>query len=411
MISTSCPGKQGLARLIAFAALALMLSVSGVVAAEEGVVRVNSVVVAPTKSLAAAEAKAKRIALAGVVKMRGNKSLRKADVDRIMSDVDRYVATRLVLNRQPVKGRYQPAFYFNVDMNGIDSIVQTASAGQIQAIGNPRVQVAIVIRRLPKKFDNADDREAYIDDVNTTASDYFNREGFSIVGFTNLNEDEIYAIKKLNKLEKRIFDPTNKPSAVDYYLLGQLDAPRGSVKARDGGAYYKANIKLMLHFWDFNSGQVVESRRTVEGTGEDARGALDDALANVVKHIAQKANAPAVIKRWQQNMRSGMKYEVGFCEANLQPAYFDHLIKGLEAYGAVSGAKSDQMPLRVFTFPGGKPVDPAKEFQRILNDFQTRTGHYMDTTLYPVIYNKHKVFLFGNSPNCYGGTNIKAVQQ
>ena len=103
------------------------------------------------------------------------------------------------------------------------------------------------------------------------------------------------------------------------------------------------------------------------------------------------------------NIRTGMKYEVSFCDKALNYAYFDNLAKALESYGKISGNKSDQVPLYVFQFPGGKFLDPAKEFGRILEDIQAGRGLYQDTSVKPIIFKKHKVFMFGNSPNCFGG--------
>ncbi len=394
-------------------ALVLALAATGgayAAATEKDVVRVNSVVVEPAASIAAAEAKAKRVALGNVVRMRGNKQLRDADVAKIMANADRFVETRLVLNRQPVGGRYQPAFYFNVRMENLNEIIVASNVQMAMSFSNPRMQVAIVIRRLPKEFNGADDRESYIDDLNETVKEYYGRAGFSLVDYLNFDEERINTIKKLKKLEKVALSSENPPTAVDYYLLGQLDVPNGNIKARDGGAFHKATAKLQIKLIDLNSGQPISASRTVEGTGESARDSLDDALRNVVKHIQQKASAPDILKTWQRNMQTGMKYEVAFCEAEMKHAYFNGLIKALEAYGGVSGVKSDQMPLHVFTFPGGKAIDPAKEFEGMLADVQGRSGEYKDTVMKPVIYKKHKVFLFGNSPDCFGGARTEAVQ-
>lgn len=398
------------ARLAAFvAAIAWGLAAGGALAApREGVVRVNSVVVEPAASLAEAEVRAKRQALGEVLKMRGNKQLRETDVAKIMATVDSHVTTRLVLNKEPVGGRYQPAFYFNVAMAGIDEVIQQANAAGATAYGNPRIQVALIIRRLPDAFEKPDDREAFVDDVNTLASEYFNREGFSIVGFSNIGHDQFYKITKLPELEDAMFDPRNKPGAIDFFLLGQLDAPDGSVVKRDGGAFHTARIKLMLHFWDLNSGQVVDARRDVEGNGETARSALDEALKNVVKHIIQNANAPDVLKRWRRNMDAGMKYEVAFCEKELKYEYFKGLQKHLEGAGRLSGTKSEEVPLFELQFPPGSHVDPARELATLLESIQ-KDGRYTDTQVLPIVYNKHKVFMFGNSPNCFQGRRAQAT--
>ena len=379
-------------------------------AAEKEQVRINSVVVEPASSIAAAEAKAKRVALANVVKMRGNQQLRAADVDKIMANADSFVETRLVLNKEPVGGLYQPAFYFNVRMENLNEIIVASNEEVAVSYDIPRMQVAIVIRRLPKEFAGQDDRESYIDDLNETVKEYYGRAGFSLVDYLNFDEEMMYEIKKLRQLEKVALSPENPPTSVDYYLLGQLDVPQGNIKARDGGAYYKANVKLQIKLLDLNSGQPVSASRTVEGTGESARESLDDALRNVVKHIQQKANAPDILKTWRRNIRTGMKYDIAFCEKDMKHAYFDDLTKGLEAYGGVSGAKSAEIPLHVFTFAGGAALDPAKEFERMLADIQGRTGKFADTAMKPVIFKKHKVFLFGNSPECFGGARVQAVQ-
>ena len=379
-------------------------------AAESEVVRVNSVVVAPARSIAEAEAEAKRVALRNVVGMRGNEQLRDADVRRIMAGTERLVETRLVLNKAPIGGMYQPAFYFDVRMDALNEIIVASNQTAAAAYDDPRLQVAIVIRRLPKEFSGSDDREAYIDDLNETVKEFYGRAGFSLVDFLNFDEELIYEIKRLKKLEKVALSPDNPPTAVDYYLLGQLDVPSGSIKARDGGAYFKASVKLQIKLLDLNSGQPVSASRSVEGTGESARESLDDALRNAVKHIQQKVSAPDILRTWQGNIRTGMKYEIAFCEKALKYAYFDDLTRDLEGFGGVSGVKSDQIPLYVFTFPGGRALDPAKEFARMLEEVQARTGKYKDTAVKPVIYKKHKVFLFGNSPDCFGGGRAQAVQ-
>ena len=370
---------------------------------EPDVVRVNSVVVAPAKSVAEAEAQAKRVALKGVLKMRGNQQLRDADVARIMAKVGELVETRHVLNADPVGGRYQPAFYFNVRMEPINEVIQVANVGEVAAYGDPRVQVAIVIRRLPKAFADDTDREAYIEDINETVKQYYGRAGFSLVDFLNFEEDLLYETTSLRKLERLVFNPENPPTAIDYYLLGQLDIPDDATTERDGGAYWRTHAKLQLKMMDLNSGQPVSSRRTVEGTGTTGRESIDDAIANIVKAVAEKASAPDILKAWQKNIRTGMKYEISVCEKNLKYEYFDGLLKSLETYGELSGGKSSQVPLYVFRFPGGQSPNPAKGFENMLKEIQASGGEYTDTRVMPIIYKKHKVFMFGNTPNCFGG--------
>ena len=366
-------------------------------------VRVNSVVVAPTASIQDAERTAKQEALRNVIRMRGNRQVRDADVQKILSNIDGIVRTRHVLNADPVGGKYQPAFYFEVSMAPINEIIQEADSTAIASAGSPRIQVSIIIRRLPQEFSDEADREVYIDDLNETVKEYYGRAGFNLVDFMSFDEEELYTIDRIKTLEKKVFNPMNPPTAIDYYLLGQLDIPDDSVSARDGGAYYRANAKLQIKFLDLNSGQPVSSSRTVEGTGQSARESVDDAVRNVVKAVQEKASAPDILKTWNRNIQNGMKYEVTFCDKELNYAYFDDLAKNLENYGRMSGGKSDQVPLYVFQFPGGKFLDPAKEFEIMLADVQGRTGAYKDTSVKPIIYKKHKVFMFGNSPNCFGG--------
>ncbi len=396
--------------LLLVAALLLLAPQARAAVENEGVIRVNQVVAPPAKSIAEAEAKAKHMALERILAMRGNTQLPKSAVKKMMADPARYVKTRLILNKDAVKGRYQPAFYFDVAMEGVDEQIQTANAASAAEYGSPRIQVVMILGRMPREFDNAEDREAWVDDLTTLAGEYYNREGFNIVGFTNISQDEIYRFRKLDDVEKKVLGQGNVPSAVDYYLFGHVDAPKGSVKARDGGAYHKAKIKLQYHFWDFNSGQAVNARRKVEGTGEDARDAMDEAMQNVVKAITQKASAPDVLKRWRRNIQEGAKYEITFCEGSLKYEYFDNLRTSLEEFGSVSGSKSDEVPLHVFQFPAGKAIDPVKEFERMLNAVKSG-GAYADTRVKPVIYNKHKVFMFGNSNNCFGGSRTEAVSE
>ncbi|MBL6929458.1 MAG: hypothetical protein ISR44_09835 [Rhodospirillales bacterium] len=392
--------KKALVTLLA----ALFVGNSALAAVDDpGVVRVNSVVVAPAASVGEAEAEAKRAALQRVIGMRGNLQIRDADVRQMMSEVDGIVQTRHVLNANAVGGKYQPAFYFNVGMDRINEIIQQADAGEIAVLGSPRIQVAIVIRRLPKAFSEGDDREIYIDDLNETVKEYYGRAGFMLVDFLNFDEEELYTLKRLKSLERKVFNPMNPPTAIDFYLLGQLDIPGDSVKERDGGAYWRANAKLQIKLLDLNSGQPVSSSRTVEGTGQSARESVDDALRNVVKAIQQKASAPDILKTWNRNIQTGMQYEITFCEKELKYDYFNNLAKYLEQFGTLSGGKSDQVPLYVFKFPGGKMIDPAKEFERMLQSVQGSKSEYKDTSVRPIIYKKHKVFMFGNSPNCFGG--------
>ncbi len=390
------------ATVFGFALLTIPAMASAAVG-DRDTVRVNSVVVAPAASIADAERAAKQEALRNVIRMRGNKQIRDADVRKIMSNIDGIVQTRHVLNADPVGGKYQPAFYFEVVMGPINEVIQEADSTAIASAGSPRIQVSIIIRRLPKDFSDGADREVYIDDLNETVKEYYGRAGFNLVDFLTFEEEELYTIDRIKDLEKKIFNPMNPPTAIDYYLLGQLDIPDDSVSARDGGAYYRANAKLQIKFLDLNSGQPVSSSRTVEGTGQSARESVDDAVRNVVKAVQEKASAPDILKTWNRNIQNGMKYEVTFCDKELNYAYFDDLAKYLENYGRMSGGKSDQVPLYVFQFPGGKFLDPAKEFEVILADVQNGTGAYKDTSVKPIIYKKHKVFMFGNSPNCFGG--------
>ncbi|MBC8158756.1 MAG: hypothetical protein H8E94_05430, partial [Alphaproteobacteria bacterium] len=125
-------------RTVMIVLTALFVGQSAIAAVDDpGVVRVNSVVVAPAASVAQAEAAAKREALQRVIGMRGNLQIRDADVQQILSEVDGIVQTRHVLNGNAVGGRYQPAFYFNVGMDRINEIIQQADAGNIAVLGSP----------------------------------------------------------------------------------------------------------------------------------------------------------------------------------------------------------------------------------------------------------------------------------
>lgn len=394
------------------AAIALLTAPQGKArAADDSELRVNSVVVDPTPTIDQAEAAAKRQALRQAVGMRGNLQLRDSDVREIMENVDRLVRTRHILNVQAVNGLYQPAFYLSVDMGGINAIIRRADATEIVEYGNPRFQVAIIISRLPKLFGDPADREIYIDDINETVKEYYGRAGFPLVDFLNIEGEELYEIKRLRSLERRIFDPMNPPTAIDYYLLGQLDIPDDAVTARDGGAYYRTHAKLQIKLLDLNSGQPVSSRRTVEGTGSSARESVDDAVRNIVKAVQEKASAPDILRTWQRNIERGMKYEITVCDRELKYDRFDDLLAELRSFGGLSGGKSGQVPLYVFQFPGGRMVAPARAFEAMLEEIKSRTGKYGDTEVRPIIYNKHKVFMFGNTSNCFGGgTGPQAVQ-
>ncbi len=391
--------------------VALSFCCAAVAAAPEGdIVRVNSVVVAPAKSIGAAEAAAKKEALTRVLAMRGNDQI-KGQMPQILKQVDDLVSVRHVLNKDPVGGVYQPAFYFDVDMDRINGMIVASTETAVADYANPRIQVAIVIRRLPAEVGTDADREVYVDDINDLVKEYYGRAGFNLVDFLNIPQDKLYAIESLRDLEKAVFSPENPPTAVDYYLMGQIDAPSGSIQARDGGAYHKANVKLQITMLDLNSGQPVTARRTVEGTGESARSAFDNALRNVVKAVEEKASGPDIVKTWKRNIKTGLSYEITYCDRELKYAYFDDLHKALTEYGAISGNKSDVVPLYEFRFPGGRAIDPAREFERMLSEVQSRTGLYADTEMHPIIYNKHKVFMFGNTEDCFGMAANKEVIQ
>ena len=395
----------------AIPALAVLIGATMAQAAPVGdVVRVNSIVGAPTKTLGEAEASAKRTALSRVLKMRGNDQIRGA-ASQIMARVNDFVSVRHVLNKDKAKGLYQPAFYLDVNMEAINEIVVARNEVALGDYNNPRIQVAIVIRRLPKDLSGDEDREVYVDDLNETVKEYYGRAGFNLVDFLNFEEELIYSLKSIKKLEKAAFNSLNPPTAIDYYLLGQLDVPNGSIKARDGGAYYKARAKLQIKLLDLNTGQPVSASRTVEGTGDSARASLDVALRNAVKAIQEKASAPDILKAWQRNIQRGMVYEITFCEKELNYAYFNDLRDALGKYGGVSGSKSDVVPLHEFKFPGGRALDPSTEFTRMLKDVQGATGRYSDTEIHPIIYKKHKVFMFGNSPDCFGAAAKTEVVQ
>ncbi len=378
---------------------------------DENELRVNSVVVDPAPSLEEAQAKAMHEALARALKSRGSRQIPEAMAKEILAEPGRYVTVRHVLNKEPVKGKYQPAFYLAVDLGQIAQVVNASNDKTITAYENPRIQVAINIQRLPKDFAGADDRRGYIDDLQATVKEYFGRSGFNLVDFLNFDAKKLYTIDSLEALEEAAFNPDNPPTAIDYYLLGQLDAPEGSVAARDGGSYYKAEVKLVIKLIDLNTGQAVNARRTVEGTGESARSSLDNAVQNVSKAIIERANVPDILDRWKRNMQQGMQYEVAFCEKALKNAYFDDLRTALDGKGKLSGAKSDEIPLHVFQFPAGSGTDPAKGLELILADLQ-KAGTYADTTVKPRIYKKHKIFMFGNDPNCFGaGQRRQGVAQ
>jgi len=368
---------------------------------EGDVVRVNAVVTAPAKSLADAEAAAKREALSRVLAMRGNDQLAKQK-PAILQRAQELVSVRHALNKEAVNGQYQPAFYVDVRMAEINKMIVASNQTTVVANANPRIQVAVIVRRLPQEVGSEPDRQAYVDDLNDLVKEYYGRGGFNLVDFLNIPQEKLYGIDSIRDLEKAVFNPANPPTAVDYYLMGQLDAPAGSIQARDGGAYHKASVKLQITMLDLNSGQPVTASRSVEGTGESARAAFDGALRNVVKAIEEKASAQDIVAAWQRNIKNGMTYEITFCERELKYAYFDPLRAAVAQYGAVSGNKSDVVPLYEFKFPGGRAVDPAREFEKMLQDVQAKTGQFSDTEMHPIIYNKHKVFMFGNTKDCFG---------
>ena len=78
-------------------------------------------------------------------------------------------------------------------MAPINDIIQEADSTAIASAGSPRIQVAIVIRRLPQEFnDEATTAKIYIDDLNETVKEYYGRAGFNLVDFLNFDEEELY---------------------------------------------------------------------------------------------------------------------------------------------------------------------------------------------------------------------------
>ena len=199
----------------------------------------------------------------------------------------------------------------------------------------------------------------------------------------------------------QFFGPEASPVGIDFLLLGHLNVPRFRAKTGRDGSILPAKADFMLHFWDLLDGSVEIGHRKLLVPESDAQGAMPDLFNEVARFVIGEIDPVGVIARWKRGISQGRKYHVAFCEKGLKDEYFFGLRSHLAGRGALSDVEWKYRPMRVFTFPRGQRVDPTHAFSAMLAEIQGR-GEYTDTKVAPIFLGKHKVFVFGNAPRCFG---------
>ncbi len=366
-------------------------------AAAGEIIKVDALVVS-AKDMAAAETKARHLALDRALTMMGNKKIPAAAKKTAHNQADQLVTFRRVLNtKAKPDGSVQPVFFCDVDKLTLQNIINKKQQATIKTMDRPQINIGIVFRTLPQNLTG--NRQAFLDRINNHLEEYFSKGGFRIAPPPPAMCKSIAAGRKAGEVFKSF---VHNSSEVNYLLYGALDINPEDVRNLDNGRYFKTRVGLILRFYDILSHDVISFSRDVYGTGENEKASVINAMRNCAKVISEKVGVNEVVAEWQRKLNEGFEFSLQFCGFH-DRGWTRKLRRALKKQGHFTSKSRGQNLTKIYRFKAdpGRFLHPSIDFEDFLDDFVADNPEFEMLEFGLMVQNDRLYYVFGDDEQCF----------
>ncbi|RLB69798.1 MAG: hypothetical protein DRH03_08015 [Deltaproteobacteria bacterium] len=366
-------------------------------AAAGEIIKVDALVVS-AKDMAAAETKARHLALDRALTMMGNKKIPATAKKTAHNQADQLVTFRRVLNtKAKPDGSVQPVFFCDVDKLTLQNIINKKQQATIKTMDRPQINIGIVFRTLPQNLTG--NRQAFLDRINNHLEEYFSKGGFRIAPPPPAMCKSIAAGRKAGEVFKSF---VHNSSEVNYLLYGALDINPEDVRNLDNGRYFKTRVGLILRFYDILSHDVISFSRDVYGTGENEKASVINAMRNCAKVISEKVGINEVVAEWQRKLNEGFEFSLQFCGFH-DRGWTRKLRRALKKQGHFTSKSRGQNLTKIYRFKAdpGRFLHPSIDFEDFLDDFVADNPEFEMLEFGLMVQNDRLYYVFGDDEQCF----------
>ncbi len=366
-------------------------------AAAGEIIKVDALVVS-AKNMAAAETKARHLALDRALTMMGNKKIPATAKKTAHNQADQLVTFRRVLNtKAKPDGSVQPVFFCDVDKLTLQNIINKKQQATIKTMDRPQINIGIVFRTLPQNLTG--NRQAFLDRINNHLEEYFSKGGFRIAPPPPAMCKSIAAGRKAGEVFKSF---VHNSSEVNYLLYGALDINPEDVRNLDNGRYFKTRVGLILRFYDILSHDVISFSRDVYGTGENEKASVINAMRNCAKVISEKVGVNEVVAEWQRKLNEGFEFSLQFCGFH-DRGWTRKLRRALKKQGHFTSKSRGQNLTKIYRFKAdpGRFLHPSIDFEDFLDDFVADNPEFEMLEFGLMVQNDRLYYVFGDDEQCF----------
>jgi len=366
-------------------------------AAAGEIIKVDALVIS-ARNMAAAETKARHLALDRALTMMGNKKIPAAAKETAHTKVDQLVTFRRVLNTKvKTDGSVQPVFFCDVDKLALQNLISKKQQTTIKTMDRPQINIGIAFRTLPQNLTK--NRQAFLDRINNHLEEYFSQGGFRIAPPPPAMCKSIAAGKNAAEIFKSF---VHNSSEVNYLLYGALDINPEDVRKLDNGRYYKTRVGLILRFYDILSHDVISFSRDVYGTGENKKASVVNAMRNCAKVISEKVGVNEVVADWQRKLNEGFEFSLQFCSFHNR-GWARKLRRALKREGHFTSKSRGQNLTKIYRFKAdpGRFLHPSIDFEDFLDDFVADNPEFEMLEFGLMVQNDRLYYVFGDDEQCF----------
>jgi len=348
--------------------------------------------------MAAAETKARHLALDRALTMMGNKKIPATAKKTAHNQADQLVTFRRVLNtKAKPDGSVQPVFFCDVDKLTLQNIINKKQQATIKTMDRPQINIGIVFRTLPQNLTG--NRQAFLDRINNHLEEYFSKGGFRIAPPPPAMCKSIAAGRKAGEVFKSF---VHNSSEVNYLLYGALDINPEDVRNLDNGRYFKTRVGLILRFYDILSHDVISFSRDVYGTGENEKASVINAMRNCAKVISEKVGINEVVAEWQRKLNEGFEFSLQFCGFH-DRGWTRKLRRALKKQGHFTSKSRGQNLTKIYRFKAdpGRFLHPSIDFEDFLDDFVADNPEFEMLEFGLMVQNDRLYYVFGDDEQCF----------
>ena len=378
-----------------FCILSLLIIPPAAAAGE--IIKVDALVVSAA-NMAAAETKARHLALDRALTMMGNKKIPATAKKSAHTKVEQLVTFRRILNTKVKSdGSVQPVFFCDVDKLSLQNIISKKQQATIKTMDRPQINIGIVFRTLPQ--DLVKNRRAFLDRINNHLEEYFSQGGFRIAPPPPAMCKSMAAGQNAGEIFKSF---VHNSTEVNYLLYGALDINPEDVRKLDNGRYYKTRVGLVLRFYDILSHDVISFSRDVYGTGENEKASVVNAMRNCAKVISEKVGVNEVVADWQRKLNEGFEFSLQFCGFH-DRGWTRKLRRALKKQGHFTSKSRGQNLTKIYRFKAdpGRFLHPSIDFEDFLDDFVADNPEFEMLEFGLMVQNDRLYYVFGDDESCF----------